>query len=122
LASARESAEVFAAATGGSVLVTNDPAEAVAGADVVVTDTWVSMGQEDEKAARREVFGRYQVNDALMAAASADAHFMHCLPAYRGSEVTADVIDGPRSLVIEQGHNRMHTARGALAFLLGVHP
>jgi ornithine carbamoyltransferase len=106
----------------GTIEQVVDPSVAVRGAAVVHTDTWVSMGQEDEKAARREVFGRYQVNDALMAAASADSHFMHCLPAYRGSEVTADVIDGPRSLVIEQGHNRMHTARGALAFLLGVHP
>lgn len=106
----------------GTIEQTSDPAVAVKGAAVVHTDTWTSMGQESEKAERREVFSRYQVNTALMAEAAPDAHFMHCLPAYRGSEVTADVIDGDRSLVIAQGHNRMHTARGALAFLLGARP
>jgi ornithine carbamoyltransferase len=99
-----------------------DPMAAVRGADVVHTDTWTSMGQEAEKAERAEVFGRYQVNTALMAHAAGDAWFMHCLPAYRGLEVTADVIDGPRSLVIRQGHNRMHTARGVFAFVIGGRP
>jgi ornithine carbamoyltransferase len=99
-----------------------DPAVAVRGAHVVHTDTWTSMGQEAEKAQRQEVFGRYQVNPGLMAAAGTDAWFMHCLPAYRGLEVDPEVIDGPRSLVIRQGHQRMHTARGALAFVLGVRP
>jgi ornithine carbamoyltransferase len=97
-----------------------DPATAVTGASVVHTDTWTSMGQEDEKAARREIFGRYQVNASLLARAggpSGEALFMHCLPAYRGLEVTDDVIESDRSLVWQQGHNRMHTARGALAFL-----
>jgi ornithine carbamoyltransferase len=99
-----------------------DPSTAVAGADVVHTDTWTSMGQESEKAERQEIFGRYQVDRTLMAAAAPDAWFMHCLPAYRGLEVAADVIDGPRSLVVEQGHDRMHAARGVLAFLSGVRP
>lgn len=106
----------------GTVIQVADPHMAVAGADVVHTDTWTSMGQEAEKAARQEIFGRYQVDGALMAAAAPNAWFMHCLPAYRGLEVAADVIDGPRSLVIEQGHDRMHAARGLLAFLLGVRP
>ena len=103
---------------GGTVEQTSDPLVAVAGADVVHTDTWTSMGQEMEKAQRMEVFGRYQVTDGLMATAAAGATFMHCLPAYRGLEVAADVIDGPRSRVIRQGHNRMHAARGLLAFIL----
>lgn len=106
----------------GTIEQTADPASAVRGASAVHTDTWTSMGQEQEKAARREVFQRYQVNESLMAAAGDGAFFMHCLPAYRGSEVATDVIDGARSLVIAQAHNRMHTARGALAFLLGVQP
>jgi ornithine carbamoyltransferase len=106
----------------GTVQQTADPAAAVADADVVHTDTWTSMGQESEKAERGEVFGRFQVNRSLMAHAAGQAWFMHCLPAYRGLEVSADVIDGPRSLVIRQGHNRMHTARGVLAFLMGVRP
>lgn len=106
----------------GTVDQSSDPLAAVEGADVVHTDTWTSMGRESEKAERLEIFSRYQVNAALMAAAAPGASFMHCLPAYRGSEVTADVIDGDRSLVIAQGHNRMHTARGTLAFLLGVRP
>ena len=104
----------------GSVEQFIDPRAAVAGADVVHTDTWTSMGQEAEKNQRGEIFAGYQVNAALMALAAPDAWFMHCMPAYRGLEVAADVIDGPRSLVIRQGHNRMHTARGAMAHLMGV--
>jgi ornithine carbamoyltransferase len=106
----------------GTVEQFADPSVAVRGAAVVHTDTWTSMGQEAEKAQRAEVFGRYQVNAALMADAGDGAWFMHCMPAYRGSEVTADVFDGDRSLAIRQGHNRMHSARGALAFLLGARP
>ena len=106
----------------GTIDQSSDPLVAVKGADVVHTDTWTSMGRESEKAERLEIFSRYQVNATLMAAAAPGASFMHCLPAYRGSEVSADVIDGDRSLVIAQGHNRMHTARGALAFLLGARP
>ena len=95
------------------------PDEAVAGADAVHADTWVSMGQEADKVARKQAFEGFTVDDRLMAMAAPDAVFMHCLPAYRGLEVTADVIDGPQSVVIEQGHNRLPAARAALAFLLG---
>ncbi len=106
----------------GTITQYADPATAATGADVVHTDTWTSMGDEQHKDDHREAFARYQVNSAIMATAAEGALFMHCLPAYRGLEVSADVIDGPRSLVIQQGHNRMHTARGLLAFLLGVRP
>jgi ornithine carbamoyltransferase len=102
----------------GTIDQTSDPAHATAAADVVHTDTWTSMGQESEKGARKEIFGRYQVNAALMAHAKDGALFMHCMPAYRGYEVTADVIDGPHSRVIRQGHNRMHAARALIAELL----
>ncbi len=97
-----------------------DPLVAVKGADAVHTDVWTSMGQETEDAARREVFAGFTVTDALMAEASPSARFFHCLPAHRGDEVAAEVIDGPRSAVIAQGHNRLHAARGLLAFLVGV--
>jgi ornithine carbamoyltransferase len=95
------------------------PQEAVAGAHAVHTDTWVSMGQEDDKDERRRAFEGFAVDQTMMSAADPGAVFMHCLPAYRGFEVTADVIDGPQSVVFQQGHNRMHSARGALAFLAG---
>ena len=95
------------------------PADAVAGAHAVHTDTWVSMGQEAEKEQRRQQFEGYAVDAGMMSAAADDAIFMHCLPAYRGLEVTAEVIDGPQSVVFQQGHNRMHAARGLLAFLAG---
>lgn len=94
--------------------------DAVVGADAVHTDTWTSMGQEAEKADRMAVFREFTVDDALMNKAADGAIFMHCLPAYRGLEVTADVIDGSRSRVIAQAHNRMHAARAAIAFVLGV--
>ena len=94
-----------------------DPAEAVDGADIVYSDVWVSMGDEDSED-RREAFAPYQVNAALMERAP-NAHFLHCLPARRGEEVTADVIDGPRSAVWRQAENRMHTARGSLLWLSG---
>jgi len=101
---------------GADVRQVTDPAEAVAGADVVYADVWVSMGDEhcDDKLA---ALAPYQVNGALMARAP-DAHFLHCLPAHRGEEVTAEVIDGPRSAVWRQATNRMHTARGAMLWLL----
>ncbi len=104
----------------GTVRQTHRPAEAVAGAIAVHTDTWTSMGQESEKESRKQAFEGFQVDDALMAAAGPEAGFYHCLPAYRGVEVAADVIDGPASRVIEQAHNRLHAARGLLAFLMGV--
>ncbi|MGZ8285919.1 MAG: ornithine carbamoyltransferase [Allosphingosinicella sp.] len=96
-----------------------DPAEAVEGADIVYTDVWVSMGQDKETAARAKAFAAYRVDEALMARCP-DARFLHCLPARRGEEVSAGVIDGPRSAVWLQAENRMHTARGALAWLMGV--
>lgn len=95
-------------------------ADAVVGADAVHTDTWTSMGQEAEKAERVKTFEGYTVDDSMMATAADGAVFMHCLPAYRGLEVAAEVIDGPRSRVVQQAHNRMHSARGVLAFLTGV--
>ena len=94
-----------------------DPAEAVEGADIVCTDVWVSMGQDFERDERHRAFAVYQVNSALMDRAP-EAWFLHCLPARRGEEVTADVIDGPRSAVWRQAENRMHSARGALQWLL----
>lgn len=96
------------------------PLDAVTGAHVVHTDTWVSMGQEDDKEARRMAFEGYTVDAAMMSRADPTAVFMHCLPAYRGLEVAADVIDGSRSVVYQQGHNRLHSARAILAFLAGV--
>ncbi len=101
---------------------TADPAEAVHSADFVYTDVWVSMGQDEEGEARKTIFRPYQVNEALMAGAAPDAAFLHCLPAIRGEEVTADVIDGPQSAVWKQAANRFHAARGALAWLLGIRP
>lgn len=96
-----------------------DPAEAVEGADVVYTDVWVSMGQDGEAEARMQALAPYQVDAALMARAPG-AHFLHCLPAKRGEEVTDEVMEGPSSAVWRQAENRMHTARGALAWLMGV--
>jgi ornithine carbamoyltransferase len=104
----------------GAVEIVADPHAAVAGAIAVHTDTWTSMGQEDEKAERVAIFAGHQVTAELMAAALPGAGFYHCLPAYRGLEVAAEVIDGPQSHVIAQAHNRMHAARGAIAYLLGV--
>ncbi|CAN5285127.1 ornithine carbamoyltransferase [soil metagenome] len=111
-------AQSIAAQTGGSATVLIDPADAVAGADIVVTDTWVSMGKEDEKAARVAVFGSYQVDSALMARAKADALFMHCLPADRGYEVSADIIDGPQSVIWDEAENRLHAQKALLVWLL----
>jgi len=102
----------------GTIVQTTSPQEAVRGSMAVHTDTWVSMGQEAEKAERMRVFGSYTVTTELMALADPRAIFMHCLPAYRGLEVEAAVIDGPASRVFPQGHNRLHAARATLAFLL----
>lgn len=95
-----------------------DPAAAVAGADVVVTDSWYSMGQEDEKEARRDAFAGFCVDAELMARAAPDALFMHCLPAYRGYEVAAEVIDGDQSVVWDQAENRLHAQKALMEFLL----
>jgi ornithine carbamoyltransferase len=105
-----------------SVAQSTRPAEAVVGADAVHTDTWVSMGQEAEKQDRRQQFEGFIVDADMMSLAAPTSIFMHCLPAYRGVEVSADVIDGPQSVVFQQGHNRLHAARGAIAFLLGARP
>lgn len=102
---------------GGTIELVADPYEAVAGADAVYTDVWTSMGQEDEAAQRRAAFVGYQVDAALMAAAGPSAVFMHCLPAHRGEEVSADVIDGEQSVVWQQAQNRMHAVRALFALL-----
>ena len=112
-------AEAAAAAHGGSVAQLRDPREAVAGADVVVTDVFVSMGEEAQRDAKMAAFAGYQVDAALMREASPDAIFMHCLPAHRGEEVAADVIDGPRSVVWDEAENRLHTTITVLRHLLG---
>ena len=100
-------------------VVTRDPMEAVEGADVVYTDVWTSMGQEAEAAARVKAFQGYMVTAAMMAAAGPDAVFMHCLPAHRGEEVSAEVMDGPRSVVFDQAENRLHTQKAVLILLMG---
>jgi ornithine carbamoyltransferase len=111
-------ADAIAAATGGSVTMYTDPAEATAGADVVVTDTWVSMGKEEEKAARVASLSAYKVDAELMTLAKPDAIFLHCLPADRGYEVTAEVIDGPQSVIWDEAENRLHAQKALLVWLL----
>ncbi|WP_432537607.1 ornithine carbamoyltransferase [Kineococcus arenarius] len=114
-----ERARAVAAATGGSVTVTQDPREAVAGADVVVTDTWISMGQEGLDAAERlQRFTPYAVTPELVALADPSAIVLHCLPAYRGKEIAAEVLDGPRSVVWDQAENRLHAQKALLVWLL----
>ncbi|MGI8768274.1 MAG: ornithine carbamoyltransferase, partial [Propionibacteriaceae bacterium] len=112
-----ERAETIAATTGGSILVTENPQLAAADADVVTTDTWVSMGQEAENAQREAAFADFQVNATLMAMARPDAIVLHCLPAYRGKEITADVLDGPQSVVWDEAENRRHAQKALLIFL-----
>ena len=107
-----------AAETGGSVTIYTDALEAVAGSDVVVTDTWVSMGKEEEKAHRVATFGGYQVTRELMTLAKPDAIFLHCLPADRGYEVEAEVIDGVQSVIWDEAENRLHAQKALLAWLL----
>jgi ornithine carbamoyltransferase len=112
-------ASKMAKTTGGSVRIVNDPAAAVAGADCVMTDTFVSMGLEEEKRKRSEAFlPKYQVNASLMSKAKKDAVFEHCLPAHRGEEVTDEVIDGPHSVVFDEAENRLHTEKALLCFLM----
>ncbi len=112
-----ERAKSIAAATGGSISLSQQPAEAVANADVVVADTWISMGQEAEKAKRIQEFAGFTVDAALMSQANADAIFMHCLPAYRGYEVSADVLDGPQSVIWDEAENRLHAQKALMAWL-----
>jgi ornithine carbamoyltransferase len=107
-----------AKASGGGVAVTNDPLEAASGADVLYTDVWASMGQEDEAADRLEAFRPYALDDKALAAAADGAVVMHCLPAHRGEEIAASVIDGPASIVFDQAENRLHAQKALLAFLL----
>jgi ornithine carbamoyltransferase len=104
--------------SGGNVKVVSDPKEAAEDADVLYTDVWVSMGQEDEEEERIKAFGEYQINSGLMALAKDDAIVMHCLPAHRGMEITDEVLDGPRSVVFEQAENRLHAQKALLEFLL----
>jgi ornithine carbamoyltransferase len=103
---------------GGEIEVTEDAAEAVAGADAIYTDVWTSMGQEEEAELRRKAFSGFAVDDALLAGAAPGAVVLHCLPAHRGEEISAAVIDGPRSRVWQQAANRMHAMRGLLGWLL----
>jgi ornithine carbamoyltransferase len=105
--------------TRGRIEILRSPEEAVAGAQAVYTDVWASMGQEDEAAEREKIFAPYQVNEALFAHAAPDAVFMHCLPAHRGSEVTAAVIDSPQSIVFDQAESRLHAQKAILLTLLG---
>jgi len=111
-------AEEIAATTGGSVTVTDDPHAALAGADVVATDTWVSMGQEAEKDDRAAPFRPYSVDEGALAQAAPDAIVLHCLPAYRGNEISAGVMDGPQSVVWDEAENRLHAQKALLMFLL----
>jgi ornithine carbamoyltransferase len=115
-------AEEIALGTGGSAEYLADPAGAVDGADVVATDTWVSMGKEEEAETRAEPFRPYAVTEALLAGASAEVTVLHCLPAYRGKEITADVIDGPRSAVWDEAENRLHAQKALLTWLTAQQP
>jgi len=111
-------AERIAAETGGSITLLSDPEAAASGADVVVTDTWVSMGKEEEKIARIRDLGGFKVTSDLMTRADDDAIFIHCLPADRGYEVDAEVIDGPQSVVWDEAENRLHAQKALLVWLL----
>jgi ornithine carbamoyltransferase len=101
-----------------SLEITHNPEKAAEKADVVYTDVWSSMGQESESEERKMVFAPYQVSSSLFALAKSDAIFLHCLPAHRGEEVTADIIDGPHSLVFDQAENRLHVQKAVLALLM----
>ncbi|NLC69513.1 MAG: ornithine carbamoyltransferase [Clostridiaceae bacterium] len=114
-----EEAKTDAALSGSSIVLTNNPAEAIKDADAVYTDTWVSMGQESEKQERLKVFKPYQVNEELFSLAKKDALFLHCLPAYRDYEVTEGVIDGPNSVVFDEAENRLHVQKAIMLKLMG---
>jgi ornithine carbamoyltransferase len=114
-----ELGQQLASESGSSLLATDAPVEAVADADVVYTDTWTSMGQEEEAEKRARVFRPYQVNEELVAAAKPDAIVMHCLPAHRGQEITDGVCDGPNSALWDQAENRMHAQKAVLTKLIG---
>ena len=110
-------AELIAQRTNGSISVHGEPAGAIADADVVITDTWISMGQEGEKEQRLRDFAGYTVDETLFANAKSDAIFMHCLPAYRGYEVSAEVLDGPRSVIWDEAENRLHAQKALMVWL-----
>jgi len=110
-------AEEIAAETGGSISVVGTAQDAINGADVVVTDTWISMGQEDEKSKRIADFAGFTIDANLMRSAHADAIFLHCLPAYRGYEVSAEVIDGPQSVIWDEAENRLHAQKALMVWL-----
>lgn len=114
-----EKAQLFAAKSGSLIRMLRDPHEAVKGARVIYTDTWTSMGQEEEARIREQVFPPYQVNQQIISEAAPDAIVMHCLPAHRGQEITNEVADGPHSMLIPQAHNRMHAQKAILVKLLG---
>ncbi len=105
--------------TGASITITTDPEEAVAGADVLYTDVWASMGQESEQLDRMKVFEPYQINERLAAIAAPDYIFLHCLPAHRGEEMTVEIIDGPHSVVFDEAENRLHAHKAIMALLMG---
>lgn len=107
----------FCKSSGGKIFVTNDPNEAAKGATVITTDTWASMGQEDEKEARSKAFQGYMVDDAMMDLAQENAVFLHCLPAYRGQEVSEELLEGPKSLIFEEAENRLHAQKGLMVWL-----
>ncbi len=111
-------AEAIATTTGGSITVTADPDAAIVGADVVITDTWVSMGQESEKEARLQLFGAYAITAETLAKAAPDAIVLHCLPAYRGLEISSEVLDGPQSVVWDEAENRLHAQKALMIWLL----
>jgi ornithine carbamoyltransferase len=111
-------AKSIARETGGKVEILHSPEEAVAGAQAVYTDVWASMGQEQEAVEREATFAAYQVNAQLFSQAAPDAVFLHCLPAHRGLEVTAEVIDSPRSIIYDQAENRLHVQKAILHMLL----
>ena len=115
-----QKAKILAAKSGGRITVERDPKIAVVGASVLYTDVWASMGQEEESFRRRRVFKPYQVNDALLKRARKDAVVMHCLPAHRGEEITASVMDGPQSVVFDQAENRLHAQKAILLHCLGI--
>lgn len=112
-----EEAQKIASLSGAKITLTNDPKRAVEGADVVTTDTWASMGQEEEKEKRVRDFQGYCVDSALMGLAKSDAIFLHCLPAYRGQEVSEEVLEGPQSLIFDEAENRLHVQKGIMVWL-----
>lgn len=111
-------AQNLSSLSGSQIRIINDPLDAVFDADVLYTDVWTSMGQEEESENREKIFQPYQINQALLNRANNDCVIMHCLPAYRGKEITDEVIDGPQSIIFEQAENRLHVQKGVLVFLL----